>query len=106
MAADHPSISFSKLHTEISHTVEITEYLTSSLMKLESRLRGFCNENGPIPSGIRESLCRDLGHQANVSGYLFESIEALTAVLCRQHPEPDITGTDIAVQIIHNGKEA
>jgi hypothetical protein len=106
MVADHPSISFSKLYTEISHAVEITEYLTASLAKLESRLGGFCNgTNTEIPSGIKESICRELGHQANVSGYLFESIEALAACLCREHPEPDLVGHDLAVQLGHNGKE-
>jgi hypothetical protein len=104
MSEIHPKPSFQKLHTEISHAVEITEYLTASLSNLDAKLRGFVNENGPVPPTVRESICHSLGHQANVAGFLFESLEALTAALCRNHAEPDITGTDVAVQHIRNGE--
>jgi hypothetical protein len=104
MAAPHHNISFQKLCIEISHNREISGYIDGSLSKLEGKLRGFTDGPEPMPSGIRESICRDLSHISTCAGHLFESLEAIIACLCREHPEPDIVGHDLAEQVVHNDR--
>jgi hypothetical protein len=102
--ADAKYPTFSSLHRNISHLHEVATYLSASLSRLEAKLRGFSGISGELPTGIKESICRDLHHQAGVSGFLFESLEDITACLCREHPEPDIVGHDLAEQVDHNDR--